>query len=108
MRHLWTIIVFYVSALLRGELHFCEECGRYDQCFRYGEQIRRHWLGANKRLAQAGLPQTVDPERFIPEFTGNMLVCIDCSMYLDDKFRAHELCCKPLIEQVYRSHGSEK
>jgi len=83
MRNLWTNIVFYAATIFRGDLRFCERCGKLTECFLLGEQTRLHWRAV-------GLPEDACE---VPELFDNMRLCIVCDSILSEQLELHAECC---------------
>lgn len=94
IRHVVTVVWFYLSALFRGALGFCERCGSFTEVQALGTGYRQHFAYLKKNH---GLQGEV-PEELLGKITFINL-CINCDGEVTFAAGLHKHCCDKVFKK---------
>ena len=96
--HAVTLVWFYLSALFRGALGFCESCGSFTEVQALGTGYRQHFAYLKKNH---GLQGEV-PEELLAKISFVNL-CINCDGEITFEAGLHKHCCDKVFGKLRAS-----
>ena len=94
-------LIYYVTALFKGNLHFCDRCGNLAKCYPFGKQLDNHYKYVKTYI---------DNDFEIPKLPisvfkwGDARLCFVCEFEVEEKLGVHQNCCDKIIQ--WREDGS--